>query len=817
MMTTLVDARSLENLEFPRIIACVAERTASGPGRALALAVAPSTDLDLVRRRRGLVREMGHLRSPAASRGGPALPAAFDLGFLDDMEPLFARLERAGVLEGAEILNVTKAIAPALALRRVARGSADRFPALAALVEEHGLGEDSAARGLERIDLEVAAVLDEEGGVKDSASPELRRLRRQARDLRGRLSERAKRLVDEYSDHLQDSFYTLRDDRYVLPVRSDARAGVRGIIHGSSNSGVTLFIEPDVLVDDCNELKVIDGDVLAREREVLASLSRSLCEVAALMRSVHAMLCEVDLLTAIARFAEDAGAAFARIGDDASLDLRAVRHPLLVLAGGQAVPNDVDLRTGRGWVVSGPNAGGKTVLLKTVGLAVLMTYAGLPVTAAEGSVVGAFDHVRAEIGDSQSVEASLSTFSAQVRSLASILDGAGPGSLLLLDELATGTDPDEGAALAEAILAGMVERGAAVLIATHYEPLKKLSISSDTLVAAGMGLDMETLEPTFRLHVGMPGTSGGLLVAERYGLPADLVARARCRLEEGRGPEEGRLRELERLRADLEKRLRDAEVMEQRLASKQVKLEERESRLIETERRRMRTEERYLTTELTVLRSELAHAHKILRRRPVKEKDLERSEGVARQVSGAIGPGGPVTKLAREPLKAEPLGTEPPRIGDRVLVPRLDLEGVVELVDDGRVRIRKGGIAWTVDLADIARPPRKQDARSEKIMEEKRNEDQGDGEEEGSAQTSYNTIDLRGHGLDEAQIDLDAFIDGALEMGIEEVFVIHGHGTGVLKNGLRRYIRHLKKVEGFRPGKRGEGGDGVTVCKLRSD
>ena len=279
--------------------------------------------------------------------------------------------------------------------------------------------------------------------------------------------------------------------------------------------------------------------------------------------------------------------------------------------------------------------------------------------------------------------------------------------------------------------------------------------------------------------------------------------------------DEGRLRVLERMRAELHEKLRAAEEVEEKLRSREDRLDQREQGLLEEQRRRMQTEQSYLTTELTVLRSELKHAHKVLRRRPVKERDVRRSEKLASRVVHAVAPDGPVSRLARPGPRNEPLGPEPPAVGERVYVPRLDLLGEVESVSEGRVRIRRGAIAWTVEVSDVTRPADEPGGPAgERTMEEKKNHEEG-GEADESVQTSYNTIDLRGRGLDEAQIDLDAFIDEALEMGLEEVFVIHGHGKGVLKTGLRRYLRHLKKVEGFRSGRRGEGGDGVTVCRLR--
>jgi DNA mismatch repair protein MutS2 len=816
MSVPLADRPTLEKLEFDRVIEAVASRAASAQGRSLARALAPDDGPEARDRRRGLAGEMAAVLDLEPGDRAPRLPSGFDLSFLDDMDPMFDRLERGGVLEGEEVLRLLALVPPVLSVHRLVSGREDRLAALASLLCEHGLAAGAVVGRLGELDLEAASVLDEDGSVKDSASPDLRKLRRRARDLRSRLSTRAKRLVEKHAAHLQDAFFTLRDDRYVLPVRSDSRAGVRGIIHGTSNSGATLFIEPDVLVDDCNELKVIEGEAHVHERTILVELSASLAGQVPVLRQVASLLARLDLATAIARFRADTGGAFARLSTEPVLELGSLCHPQLALSGGSVVSNDVEIAAGCGWVVSGPNAGGKTVLLKSVGLAVLMTYAGLPVPLDPSSIVGTFDHVRAEIGDAQSLEGNLSTFSAQVSSLAAILRDAGPRSLLILDELAAGTDPDEGAALAEALVTEILERGSALVLATHFEPLKRLSITGDGLVAAGMGFDLEALEPTFELHVGMPGTSGGLLVAERFGLPAAVVSRARDILEGGRSPEQGRLAQLERLRDDLERRLREAEELEERLRSREVKLESRERELMESQRLRMRTEERYLSTELTVLRSELRHAHKVLRRRPVAKRTVESSEKLASRVGRVLAPDGPVSRLARPTRPSRAIDGGPPEPGESVYVPRLDLDGVVESVDGDRVRIRRGAIAWTVELADLARADRQpEEPAGGQHMEQNRTPPPG-GDEDESLQTAYNTLDLRGQGLDEAQIDLDAFLDQAIEMGIEEVFVIHGHGKGVLKNGLRRHLRHLKTVESFRPGKRGEGGDGVTVCRLRA-
>ncbi len=812
MKVEISDRTTARNLGLDLVLEAVKVRASSAPGRAIVLGLWPGSNRDLLTARRAAVAELMVLLG--ATTGGPRLPAGLDLGVLDDVQPLLERLGLDGVLDGGQINKVASIIAPSLALARLVFRHPDRLPALASMVAENGVTDGSRLEALECAGAEVDAALDEQGGVKDSASPELRRLRRRASDLRTHLSGRARKLVEKHAEHLHDQFYTLREDRYVLPVRSDSRAQVAGIIHGTSNSGATLFIEPSVLVDDCNELKVLEGEVQAAQAQVLEDLSASLARESGLLTRLHGLLVQLDVLLAMARFGVDIHGTLPVLVDDPVLDLKKVKHPLLVLAGLAVVGNDVRLGGGMAWVVSGPNAGGKTVLLKAVGLTVLMSAMGLPVAADDGTVVGTFDHVRAEIGDAQSIEMNLSTFSAQVESLGRILEQVGSRSLVLLDELAAGTDPGEGAALAEAIVLELLERRATILVATHFAALKRLSIGTDGLVAAGMGLDLETLEPTFLVHVGVPGSSGGLLVAERFGLPRKVITRAREILETGTHPgEESRMAVLERLRADLERRLAEADGLASRLRSREVKLEKREQELTDGTRRSLMAEQRYLTTELTVLRGELKHAHRVLRRRPVQAPLVEAGESVASRVGRVLAPDGSVAQTLRPHRETRPLEDEPLRPGERVLVPSLGLEGEVVKVLGRTVRIDRAGVSWNVELERVARPVGSATSQ-EKTMDETPTTPGQDDEEQG--QSSYNTLDLRGRGVDEAQIDLDAFIDDALELGLEQIFVIHGHGTGVLKNGLRRYIRHLKKVESFRPGKREEGGDGVTVLKLRS-
>jgi DNA mismatch repair protein MutS2 len=391
--------------------------------------------------------------------------------------------------------------------------------------------------------------IDAGGAVADRASPELSRARAKVRDAQSELKRRLGQLLDRFADLLQGQYYTEREGRFVLPVRSDAHLRVDGIVHGSSASGSTLFVEPRELTEVGNRLRLAEAEAAREEGRVLLTLSSEVksahdaCEAA-----FHACVA-ADLCSAGARWADETGSLVISLAERAELELRGARHPLLLLTGLDVVPNDIVLCAERALIISGPNAGGKTVALKTAGLIALLVRSGLPVPVRADSVVGWFDRVLCDIGDEQSIVRSLSTFSAHIENLRTILECAGRRTLVLLDEVAAGTDPEEGAALAAAVLEALTQRGAAVGVTTHYERLKELATQTACFLNASVGFDFTQMAPTFRLHLGVPGPSSALAVARRHGLSQALIERAKALLPTQALDRETALRELSRERA----------------------------------------------------------------------------------------------------------------------------------------------------------------------------------------------------------------------------------------------------------------------------
>jgi DNA mismatch repair protein MutS2 len=810
---SLVDRKTLADLGFNDIVAAVGEKTTFGKARRLVMAMEPPSDPRERRRLSALVAEVDLLSS---EMDGDAGSFSVDLGHVEDPVPLLDRLDKGGILSGQEILLVEKIIPPYLALGRLCRKSGGRIPGLKRLVSDVSDDPD-AAGSLGEISLEIAAVLEEDGSVKDGATAELKQLRSRLRSLRKDLAGTLKALMEGLGRFLQDDYYTIRDGRYVLPIKSEDRVHVKGIIHGYSQSGATVFIEPESIVDDCNRLKITEEEIRAEEEKVLRHLSGLMADQAPVLRRLEAFLAFFDYLGAIVRFGRSIGGSLARLVDEPVLDLRDARHPLLLIGGSEVIPNSVRLESGQGWIISGPNAGGKTILLKTAGLCLLMAYCGIPVPAGAGSTVGSFDVIRSVIGDDQSVARNLSTFSAQVQHLTDILECAGSRSLVLLDELATGTEPQEGAALAREILLELVvEKGAGVMAATHFESLKMLSVSHRSFVAAGMGFDFESLSPNFRLTMGVPGISGGLMVASRYGLPRRIIDRARAFLEGGGEQLSARLEEIEKMKNDLEREIAGLAKKKTELRSREKEIQGIKDKLVDRKRKELTAQEAYLTTELRLLHGELKEAHKLLRRRPVSGAAVKSTARTAEKVSRLLAPEGRLTRLVRPRGET---GTVPPeklRPGETVLISKLGLHGVIEALEGKKVRVTCEGRSLIVSRNEIFLEKEEASMTTTKDKDEAAPEPAGDqGTEMDQYQNPYNTLDVRGKALDEALIEIDAFVDHVAEMGLHAFYIVHGHGTGVLKTGIRRHLRHLKYVESFKPGGRNEGGDGCTVVKIK--
>jgi DNA mismatch repair protein MutS2 len=785
---------------------------------------------------------------------------------LGRVQPLAEELQRAargGALDPEELLAVGELADVLCRLAPLVR-SPDPSVLLAAsegAIAGHatlvqalpGLGIEAGIAELAALLLRSIALDGPQGEaiVADAASPALARARGQVRAARQSLVRGAERLVrgNALAEALADRYWTEREGRVVLPVRSSSfsRAGgsgtVTGIIHGASTTGHTLFVEPPELVDDNNRLREAQMAARAEERRVLAELSARVGASSEALQQGLFALERLDRIRARLRLAEDLAAHRPRIHDPAApgvgVDMPAARHPLMVLRGIAVVPNDLRVPAGGGLVISGPNAGGKTVALKTMGMLVLMAQAGLRLPTAAPADVPLYRAVITDVGDDQSITANLSTFSAHIGHVIEALESAREdpaGTLVLLDEVAVGTDPEQGAALAEAILLRLVLRGATVVATTHYERLKLLatrplatasSAEGDAherppraaFVNAAVGFDLANLRPTFELRLGVPGSSSAIAVARRLGVDEEVLGDAEAMLCDQRLRVDVLMQALEAERVALEEERKRLAAERIAVQAHEARLEARERKeLLAAETRRARAHDD-AARALRELEDELRRRRKQLRHEPLAatapgqlspaEAELRGFSRQARQqvVKGRLPPTpapGPVPAL--------------PSVGDRVFVEGLDAEGEVVAVKGDRVTVQLPRARTTVDRSALrARPAAPRPEPRASTMPAVSQAARHFGADAHPVQASFdNVVDLRGERAEDAQALLEVFLDRAIGADQEVVIVRHGHGSGALRKAVREHLPSLGHVRTHRPGLPLEGGDAVTVVWVRA-
>jgi len=621
-----------------------------------------------------------------------------------------------------------------------------------------------------------------------------------------------------YEGVLQDRFVTEREGRWVLPVRSDAHERFPGIVHATSSSGSTLFVEPRAVVPMGNRLKVLEADVKREEEAIYARLSLLVSDALPSVDAAARALAIADVRAATAKLARDQALVFPEIVDEPRLDLKRARHLLLALDLPHVVPSDLVLQAERAIVVSGPNAGGKTVALKTMGLAALMVRAGIPVPCEGGSTIGLFDVVLTDVGDDQSLQKNLSTFSAHISNLAEILLETTRGALVLLDELAGGTDPREGEALAAGVLDSLCARGGAVAATTHYEGLKALALADARFVNASVGFDIATMTPTFQLAMGVPGSSSALAVARRFGMPSTVIERAERFLTREDQNFEVVVKRLHDERAALELARAAAEQREQEARVLKTRLEGELEMARSREKRALGEEARELMDRLRRAREDLRGAQARLRAKKIEPEALREAERAVERVAGevAIGGaleplivGGGVGEVERAPVRALDL-----RRGARVWVQRLRAEADVVEVMGEQVKVAAGALKLTVAVSDLRAAVQPEAPSRPALRALSGRAAEVPMPEEALIQTRDNTCDLRGLRVDDAVAMATSFLDRALGEGQRAVFLLHGHGTGALREAVREELGRTRYVARFRSAERDQGGDGVTVVWL---
>lgn len=812
MSSLTLEERARKNLEWEELLERIESHCPSRAAARAVRALGPERDREAARRAFEETKETLELY-----REGATLPARD----VPDLNEVLMRLGRGARASAIELRDLGILLRYAGELRAFCRDHADARPAL-----RRALGSEMTT--LER---EIARAIDDDGTIMDTASVELARARSRARKARADLVSELGLSLKRHATLLRDAFHSEWEGRYVLPVRSDSYQRGMGIVLGSSGSGATLYVEPHEVTELGNRFKLAQTDVASEEEKVLGALAAvAHTEIAALFRA-EAAATAAGRLIAIARWAQATDSVPVPITEEGGVTLRGMRHPLMAGEALPVVPNDLLLERGSALVISGPNAGGKTVLLKCLGLAVWMARAGLPVPAALGSSVGWFDPVLTDFGDEQSIAHSLSTFSAHVRSLGAMLTHARGEALVLIDEVGSGTDPEEGSALAAAVLEQLVVQGAAVAVTTHYELLKELAAARPNLMNASMVFDFELMRPTFRLLTGVPGRSSALLVAARFGIPEHILARAEALLPSQALEREQAVSQLNQERAALVALREELERAAKRQAELLVEAEAERKRAREQERRRLAEEAQALTLAVKQARASLdAVKKRLASATPDKAelRELARSvDEAARHV--AVGSELQVT-LEPENVQGTPATEAELAVGTKVYLRKLGRYGTVaEAPKRGRVSVHAGAVRLNVPLAELlvaeqgpgeaktesaSRGPARGPARNSAPQPSAR---QGNllPTRQRVPRTSETTLDLRGVRVEEGLEQVDDFIGTLLTHGQSQGFVLHGHGTGAMKTAVRAHLAESGWVVSSEPASREDGGDAFTVFWLR--
>ncbi len=796
-----MDAKSLNTLELPKILARLADYANFSASKALALALTPTSDLAGVQRRQKETTEARDLLD---------LKSTLSIAGARDIRGLVRRAVIGAVLEPKEYLDILATLQSGRALRTTIARLADRFPVLNSII-----GRFADCPALER---EIVRCIDERGDVQDDASPALRRIRGELRRSHDRLISKLNDMISssDVSDTLQDPIITMRGDRYVFPIRSDMKGRFRGIVHDQSASGATVFMEPLATVELNNRWRTLQIEEQQEIVRILRRLSELVARSAVELDGDVEALAGLDLAFAKANYSAAIRGVEPELRDihqevkpqgDAEprpasypLYLRNARHPLL---SGNVVP--ITLYFGgdvSALVITGPNTGGKTVALKTVGLLCLMAQSGLHIPAGEGSALPVFESIFADIGDEQSIEQSLSTFSSHLKMIIHVLAEADDDSLVLLDELGAGTDPVEGSALALAILQHLLHRHIMTLVATHYAELKAWAYTTAGVQNASVEFDVETLSPTYRLNIGLPGRSNALAIASRLGLMAEIIEAARQMISPSQMQMESLLLEIQRdrtaaaeERVALEGEREAAARLRHEIAAERRSIDEERRRILAEARVKAEEELQDVRTRLRRLMTEAGSG----RSRAQVSQALQQIKEVADSL-----PAAPGTSALPGLAPGETLGGSL-SVGDTVWIPSLQLTGEVVAGPDQQniLDVQVGSFKTKMAASDLEKraTARRVEAPQMRVALNPQPD------------TSIQ-IDLRGWRAEEVEPALDRYLNDAYLAGLPFVRIVHGKGTGVLRQVVREIVARHSLVKSARSGEGGEGGEGVTVATL---
>ena len=792
-MSELFD-KSIRTLELPAVLRMLADQTNSAEAREKALAIVPETDIDFVKR---LQDETDAARAMIGVKGSPAFSGIKPVG-----ESLY-RADRGGALNTRELLDIAGVL-------RCARRVREYFSEGEPTAIDHFF---YALRGNHYLEERITTAILDEDEIADNASPELADIRRHKRNAAAKGRQILQKIISSqsYSKVLQETIITQRDGRFVVPVKAEFRSSLPGLVHDVSSSGATVFVEPMGVVQANNELKELEAKEKKEIERILRELSAQAAGCQRDILSDYENLVRLDLIFARGQLSYRMNATRPEIRRSGGVSLRHARHPLL--DSGKAVPITIELgQTFDTLVITGPNTGGKTVSLKTLGLLTLMAQCGLHIPADDRSAVSVFDRVLADIGDEQSIEQSLSTFSSHMVTIVKILEEADEHSLILFDELGAGTDPVEGAALAIAIIQHVRERGGKIAATTHYAELKTFAMTTAGVENASCEFDVETLRPTYKLLTGIPGKSNAFAISQRLGLDPMVIETAKAQMDSESIRFEDVLTQLEEKRQRLEKDQTEAERLRSQRetdARKAREFREQMERAKDNARTRGEAEARRIVREARAQADAIFEELAELRKQQEKAASWQNVNDARAAIRGKLNQLEEELhfEVEKEPI---PAPSRPIREGDLVELGGTRKQAVVTAVNGDKLQLLAGNMKLTVKAVEVrliedAETLAKKEAKKRAAATVRL----------AGARAAVNELDIRGLMTDEADLQVERFLDNAALGKLNIVTIIHGKGTGALRKAVHQQLKRHPSVKSFRLGRYGEGEDGVTVVELK--
>lgn len=784
-----MDNKAFITLEYNRIIDKLKDYCQSSLGQAAVSSIVPLDDLDTIN---DLLEQNADAIELIVKYSNPPLYG------ISDLKSIVKRLNMGGILENYQFRQIADSL-------RVSQALKDYVSEM----EQENLIKDRIALLYtnKRVESEIDRIILDDEKIADDASRTLFNLRRNIRNKTEDIRKKLNSIVQDKDSQikLQENIITIREGRYVVPVKAASKSHFPGIAHDRSSSGQTVYIEPMVVVELNNEIRQLQIEEHDEIRKILRELSELCAQYSEEIETNQDLLVQLDVVFSKAKMALDMRATRPILNDEKIVDIKDARHPLLT---GKVVPIDIKIGDGyRALIITGPNTGGKTVSLKTLGLMILMSQSGLFIPAAEFSKVGIFKSIYADIGDKQSIELSLSTFSASMTNIVSILEVADENSLVLFDELGSGTDPTEGAALAMSIIDYLIKKNTTVVSTTHYSELKLYAMTTDYVQNASVEFDVKTLSPTFRLIIGTPGKSNAFEISKRLGLVQSVLDNASKYISKENRDFESLISEIESDRIEAEKKVAELDRLKQEYLALNQKLKASVDDKKEAAQRQVEESKEQARRILDEAREEAKSLIKQAKKSIGNSANLDRSyteitdkykdfqDKYARKVKNKV--------VSNKNIEVT--------LGESVRIISMDDVGVVQTLPDskGDLIIQVGILKFNSNISDIEKVQEKETKKDKssstyrKVYREKSSED-------------YKTsLDLRGQNINESINEIEKFFDNSIIIGLKEVSIIHGKGTGALRKGITDYLKKSRYVDTFRIGTLKEGGAGVTVVTLK--